>query len=379
MIAVIGSVLALCIAISVIAGITKRNNNSETHLPTVSPSATGSNSVTVQDTSNDSTDNTEPEIGLSQQILGKWADSANMSGYEFFENGSVNVTYVNLTVPIINFPINGTAAGTYTLNSQELTVSFSIYSRTIKKTYTVSIENNTLTLKDKDDGEVSTYTKQGSYVQNDTTTAAAASEPIQTGIYGAWASASGDICFTFNENGIVEISFVNASMPSVSAGSINGSYNGAFFLDETYKNITVQFTYNSKTVTLRYAYVQSNNSLSLNDNSGNTLILVRQSAAAVSSADALIGKWYDSTGMSGYEFKRNGLVDLIYVNFTVPVINMPINGTYSGTYKVDGNKLTISSSIYSRTVTDEYTFSINGNTLSLLSTADGELSTYSKK
>ena len=83
--------------------------------------------------------------------------------------------------------------------------------------------------------------------------------------------------------------------------------------------------------------------------------------------------------MSGYNFKDGGIVEITYVYFTVPVVNMPINGKYQGTYSVSGNTLTITSSIYSSTTVNTYTYSVENDVLTLISAEDGEISTYRRK
>ena len=66
------------------------------------------------------------------------------------------------------------------------------------------------------------------------------------------------------------------------------------------------------------------------------------------------------------------------INFTVPVVNIPINGTFTGTYNVSGNKITISASIYGSSINDEYEFSVSGNTLTLKNTENGDVFTLTK-
>ena len=68
-----------------------------------------------------------PAVDLSREILGKWVDSSGMSGYDFHSDGTVDVTYVNLTIPVLNIPINGSARGTYSLNGDNLEVHFFIF------------------------------------------------------------------------------------------------------------------------------------------------------------------------------------------------------------------------------------------------------------
>lgn len=96
--------------------------------------------------------------GPEKKILGKWMDSSNMSGYDFQEEGIVELTYANFTVPVVNIPFTGTVKGTYSLGEDNtLTITYSIYSKSITKTYTYSIEDSALTLVEKESGDRSVY------------------------------------------------------------------------------------------------------------------------------------------------------------------------------------------------------------------------------
>ena len=380
MISVIGAVLAVCITVTTGVSISKRSdaNGNETTISAVGNSETTTMNYVVTET-------TAPVLSLGEKIIGQWTDSANMSGYKFYNDGMVEVTYVNLTVPVVNMPINGTAKGNYSLNGDELTVSFSIYSKTITKKYTASVENNILKLVDKEEGETGTYTRVSGSVTDTTAstpvnTTAPSVEVQQTGITGTWISGSGDVKYTLNENSTLTVTFSEAKLPSVSENNINGTYSGVYMTDESEKTITIQFTVQDKKVTEKYKYNLTNNALSLENDEGDTTIFVRQ-AAVMQSADAasLLGAWSDSADMSGYDFKDGGIVEITYVNFTVPVVNMPINGKYQGTYSVSGNTLTITSSIYSSTTVNTYTYSVENDVLTLISAEDGEISTYRRK
>lgn len=364
MLSVIGAVLAVCIAITAIVSISKKNeqgnaSTNENQSELVTTDANGNNAV--------------PDI--SGLILGKWSDSANMSGYEFAADGSVVVTYVNLTVPVVNMPINGSAKGTYVLSGNDLTVKFSIYSKTITKEFTASIENNALTLKNKQDGDVATYEKTGEVSGGEQ--ASSQNTQIQNGIVGAWKSGDSTVKYIFEDDSKVTVVYKDAKDAAVSSGKLNGSFNGVYMLGDG--NVTIQFSYNSKKITQKYTYVISGSTMSFTDSGDDTTIFVR-SEEVKAGADALLGKWSDSTGMSGYEFKENGIVNITYVNFVVPVINMPIDGTVAGSYIVKGNTVTISASVYSKTIKNTYTFAIDGNTLVLTDTEDSSnVSTYIKK
>lgn len=381
MVSVIGAVLAVCIIIVATVSITRRvvSQDNTTTISDVTNSETTTNSYVITEAA------TETALG-EEIIIGLWRDSANMSGYKFNLDGSVDVTYVNLTVPVVNMPINGTAVGNYTLNADELTVSFSIYSKTITKKYKASVENNTLKLYDKEEGETATYTRVPSSDTTATTTyqanttVSSSSSYENKGITGTWISGSGDVKYTLNENSTLTVTFSGAKIPSVSENSISGTYSGVYMTDEAASTITMQYTVGDKKITEKSKYNLTNNALSLENDEGETTILVRQAASLQSSnAQNLLGSWTDSADMSGYNFKDGGIVEITYVNFTVPVVNMPINGTYQGTYSLSGNTLTITSSIYSSTTVNQYTYSVENNVLTLINSENGEISTYRRK
>lgn len=125
---------------------------------TAQPTSAASTTTTAASTSSTSVPSSAAVTGnLSADILGKWTDSAGMSGYEFLEGGRVNMTYVDLAG--FGVPFNGKASGLYTLEGDTLTVKFSIYSATIKKTYRVSVSENELSMFDLEEKETSTYAR----------------------------------------------------------------------------------------------------------------------------------------------------------------------------------------------------------------------------
>lgn len=202
---------------------------------------------------------------LKEEIVGVWRDSADISGYEFREDGSVDVTYVNITVPIFNIPINGTATGTYIIDGNTVTVKYSIYTKTIAQTYTAVVENNALIMKDVQSGEEATYLR---------------------------------------------------TVPE------------------------------------------------------------KTTVAVTDAAKPWLGAWSDSTDMSGYTFLPENKLKLKYMNFTVPVLNMPVTGTFDGTYIVNGDTIIMQYSVYSQSITKTYKFSVNGDRLTLTDKEDGSVSVY---
>ena len=375
MISVISAVVAVCIVITAVVSVKKNNNDDSSGAPTVAPTVAGQTvsdqTASGQPVSGQNGSDASSQAGaavndvdqLKTQLIGKWMDSANMSGYEFFENGSVNVTYVNLTVPVINLPINGSTTGSYTLNGNTLTVNFSIYQKTITDTFTASIENNALTLINREDGDKATYQRQTEEQTSSGQPGIALPSENNNSIYGAWTDSGKTKKLLFREDGTVKVTDNSVS------------YDGVFLIKDD--KITIQYVIEGGTVTEEYAFTVSGNSMSFKADNGQTILFVRDSGQS-SSDLGLVGKWMDASDMSGYTFKGDGTVEITYVNFTVPVINMPINGTFNGTYSVDGDRITIRSTISSRTVTNEYSYQVDGNNLTLTSVEDGTVHSYSR-
>lgn len=356
-------VAVLCVAIGVSTLKTESEKKGE-GMPTVSQNSN------VASTSSETT--TAKSESLSQKILGKWRDSADMSGYEFFEDGTVEITYVNLTVPIINLPVNGTTKGVYTLEGDKLTTKFTIYSATIEDIFTVSINGNNLSLTSLEDLETTTYMrakKEAETTTAKTTTLPSTTKKQESVLYddeliGSWETGSGT-AYSFDYDGKLEIT------------KNTKSFSGVYFTDEG--KITLQYADADKKVTEKYTYSVSKNTLSLSKNGNETLLTREGTGSVASDEDDLLGVWRDSTDMSGFEFKPDGICEITYMNFTVPVVNIPINGTYTGVYEIKGNKLTVSVNIYGTGLNDEFEFSVTGNTLKMKNTDTGTVYTYTKQ
>jgi hypothetical protein len=367
--------LAVCVLIVAVAS----HNKQKPQTPDQPTASTGDTTYFDLDPSNvpdlptnAPTSETEaPVQDLSKAILGKWMDSANMSGYEFQADGTVAVTYVNLTIPFINLPINGSATGTYSLNGNELMIKYSIYTKTIVKRFFAAVNDNELSLRDLDEGDTSTYRRASADAEYSTTPAVRDDD-----LTGTWVNADATVRFVFNADATVNLTFVGYRNKSVSRKELNGSYTGLYMTQGNF--VTIQFMDGNDKITLEYTYQVSRNTLALTDKNNETTLFVRAGtgSSTYATAEDLRGKWRDSTGTNGYNFKEGGIVELTLVNFTVPVINMPINGTYNGTYQVDGDKLTIRYSVFGKSITDVYRFSVEGGTLTLTNEENGKVSSY---
>lgn len=388
---IISTILVATVAICcVIAGVgsvlneQEQSTTAETVMSTTEAlTVATTESVTVSTTVATTTQTTQAAVQVDKLILGKWVDSANMSGFEFFENGTVAFTYINLES--FNIPFEGKAEnGMYTVNGNEVTIKYSIYPATISRTYQATINGNILTLKDLEENTVSTYqrpqpstaesstlaTTTASTTQASSTTATPASttqyQSTVDDIIGSWISSDGHIGYNFKYDGIVSVKLSNAVIPSLGSSATSGTYNGVYMTQDN--KITIQYTVNTVKVTESYVYSTNVNSLSLTDSTGSSISFVREGTGyAPVNEDELLGVWRDSANMSGYEFKSDGIVKINLV------------GSFTGMYETNGNRITITYSIYGAAISETYTYAITNNVLTLTNVSNNNVSTYLKQ
>lgn len=91
----------------------------------------------------------------------------------------------------------------------------------------------------------------------------------------------------------------------------------------------------------------------------------------------LIGSWRDSTGTRGYEFNKGGSCVITYADVDIPLlgnINTSVDGTYSVMKKDDGNYyVTVTYTLISTTMSEEFMFKVDGNSLTLTNVKDGKV------
>ena len=99
------------------------------------------------------------KITPQQKILGAWRDSTGTMGYEFLDNNACKITYADVTIPIININYDGTIQGSYAIAKDEagnyqVTITYTIFSKSITKDYIFNVDGNALTLADTADNTV---------------------------------------------------------------------------------------------------------------------------------------------------------------------------------------------------------------------------------
>ncbi len=108
------------------------------------------------------------------------------------------------------------------------------------------------------------------------------------------------------------------------------------------------------------------------------MVLTVFTACSASPEKKLIGSWRDSTGMTGYEFKEEGKCVVTFADVKVPILNVNFNGAVDGVYSVekrdDGNYyVTVTYTIYAKSVTKDYMFTVDESALTLQDTTDNSV------
>lgn len=364
---IISIVLVVTVAVTcVIAGALTVKKNTDRK-----PTENGNEVVNTTATEPPVTTSTEPVTTtqaplptLAELLIGKWTDSAGMSGYEFFADGRVSITYVNLEG--FNIPFEGKADnGAYTLSGDKLKISYSIYTATIDKTYTIAIANDTLTMRDIEDGNVSTYRRgqatgttaatatvaSGTAAAN-TTAASVQSAPEE--LYGSWVNSDSSVKYTFGSDGELKI---------VQNGK---KYAGVYIAEGD--TVTLQYSGdNGSRITEKYIYSVSTNSMRLSSGNETKVFVRKGSSIDFGTEDDLIGVWLDSAGNKAYEFKPDCIVTVYG------------SGTYTGGYEVDDGELSILYYVAGTLTTQHFEYTLSGNTLTLEGEADGKTYTYTKQ
>lgn len=205
-------------------------------------------------------------------------------------------------------------------------------------------------------------------------------------LLGKWRDGAGMSGFEFKADGRAVLTYIDLGFTGLNI--FKGDVDGVYTLDGD--RLTVSTSIYVGTISKSFTASVSGNVLTLvSTDDGSTSTYMRSEdtdtdVGADSSepqpeaeGNGLIGVWSDGAGMSGYEFKEDGTLSFTYINLEGFGYE-GFNGSYPGSYSVNGNEIKISYSIYSATISNTYTYSVNGNVLTLTAD-DGNVSTYMKK
>ena len=81
---------------------------------------------------------------------------------------------------------------------------------------------------------------------------------------------------------------------------------------------------------------------------------------------ALVGSWRDSAGILGFDFNEDGTGNIVAADFTLPIINISLKGTYEMTYTVETDENDVT------TLHISFTFAVPVN-LDFTITVDGDI------
>ena len=105
------------------------------------------------------------------------------------------------------------------------------------------------------------------------------------------------------------------------------------------------------------------------------VMLTCLAACGTSPEKAILGSWRDSTNSYGYEFKEGNVCVITYMDTVVPIIGMKLKDSFDGIYTVEEAEdgtcyVTITYTIYSKSVTKKFMFKIDGSALTLTDMTD---------
>ena len=346
-------VATLCVGLGYTA--VTNGDDTTTEVSTVNPTTQQAAVTTTAPTT------TEKVLTLPELLIGKWTDSAGMSGFEFFDDGKVSFTYANLNALGLNFD-GKVENGTYTLDGDKLNIAYSIYTATIDKTYKIKIENDVLEMYDTEELKTSKYVRTDKFDESLITTTGVS---VSDELFGSWENKSLSKTYKFTDDGKVIV-------------AIDGEgFDGVYVTEDT--SITIQYTAYGKKITEKYNFAVTRTTLSLSDEQGTFTFSRMGTSSGVTYDEELLGVWRDSANLSGYEFKEGGVVSVTFVNIRIPVIDVPVNGTYTGGYEIKDGVLSLTYYIYGKEIKDSYTYEISGNSLKMKNVKDNNLSTYMKQ
>ena len=116
---------------------------------------------------------------VEKDIVGSWRESTGKLGYDFKEDGTLKIHYLDFTIPLIGTKLSSDIDGTYTISKDDsgtyhLNMTYTLLA-SISEEFTVSVDHDILTMTNVKTGN--TYTLTRAKDAAPLTSAAAATDP----------------------------------------------------------------------------------------------------------------------------------------------------------------------------------------------------------
>lgn len=94
-------------------------------------------------------------------IKGEWQDKEGKTTYTFQKNNNLKAGFVECDLPVLETEYSGELTGEYSVNKNEktLVITLNYYNKKLTQKYSYEIKNETLALKNLDDGVSSVFYK----------------------------------------------------------------------------------------------------------------------------------------------------------------------------------------------------------------------------
>ncbi len=113
---------------------------------------------------------------VEKDIIGSWRESTGSLGYDFAEDGTVKIHYLDFTIPVIGTNLSSDLEGTYAITKDDdgqyhLSMTYTLLA-SINEEYIVTVKKDILTMTHATTGNTYTLTRAAENNAPATTTAA---------------------------------------------------------------------------------------------------------------------------------------------------------------------------------------------------------------
>ena len=113
---------------------------------------------------------------VEKDIIGSWRESTGSLGYDFAEDGTVKIHYLDFTIPVIGTNLSSDLEGTYAITKDDdgqyhLSMTYTLLA-SINEEYIVTVKKDILTMTHATTGNTYTLTRAAENSAPATTTAA---------------------------------------------------------------------------------------------------------------------------------------------------------------------------------------------------------------